>query len=116
MPSRQRDDQPAMKYRPRAPGHDQAAIRTLRERRNGALDLARIPQVDRTQLYAKCRRDGLNYAELGGSGRYSRFAKDRRPRHAGRDLFKQFQPFSGDAVFPHEKTGALPPGRARLST
>ena len=107
MPSRQRNDQPAMKYRRRAPRHDQAAIRTLRERRDGALNLAGIARIDRAQLNAQRRRRGLDHAELGGPGRDGRFSKDHRPCHAGRNLLEQLQPFRSDAVFPHEKTGGI---------
>ena len=43
-----------MGHRHRAPRHDQAAIRPLLgERRDGALDLAGISQVDWTQLDAE---------------------------------------------------------------
>jgi hypothetical protein len=47
---RQRDDQVAMKNRPRAPGHDQPAVRAPRESRNRALDLASIVRGDRADL------------------------------------------------------------------
>jgi hypothetical protein len=53
VPSCQRNDQPAMNNRRRAPGHDQAAIRTPRERRGRALDLAGIAHIDWAQLNVK---------------------------------------------------------------
>src|SRR5262249_15465514 len=42
------DNEIAMKYRCRAPGHDQAAVRTLREDCDGALDLAGIAHIPRS--------------------------------------------------------------------
>jgi len=42
---------------------------------------------------------GPDCAELAGAGRYGRFSKDRRARHAGHDLFEQLQPFPGDGIF-----------------
>src|SRR5262245_30373126 len=96
-----------MKYRPRAHGHYQAAIRPLRERRDRPLDLAGIAHVDCAQLYAQGRRRSLDYAELTRSGRNGRFSNDRDPRHAGRNLFEQLQPFRSDAVFEHDKSGGI---------
>ena len=78
----------------RAPGYDQATVRALRERCDGALDLARIPHVDRAQLDAKRWGGALECAELGGPGRYCRFSKDRHTRYARGDLLKQLQPFA----------------------
>src|SRR5206468_99578 len=48
---RKRDDQLAMGSRRWASRHDQAAVRTLREHREGTLDLAGIAHIDRAQLY-----------------------------------------------------------------
>ena len=47
VPSRERDDQLAMHRSSTRSGHDQAAIRGARERRDGALDLADVAHVDR---------------------------------------------------------------------
>src|SRR6516165_6203526 len=52
------------------------------------------------------RRQGLDGAKLGGTGWYGGVPKDRHARHARRDLFEQFQPFSAYAVFiQHEASG-----------
>ena len=76
MPSRQGDNEFAMNRRPRASGHNQSAICALRECRDGTLDLARIPHVDRAQFHAERRRHGLNCGKLAGSGRHGRITKD----------------------------------------
>ena len=52
VPRRHRDDQMAMRCRGRTRRHDQPAIRSARERRDGALDLERIAHVDRAQLHS----------------------------------------------------------------
>src|SRR5262249_36985289 len=96
-----------MNVRDRAPGYDQAAIRTLRERRHGALDLADVPHIDRAQLDAERRRRRLDYAELSRSSRDGGFSNDRHPRDSGRNLFEQLQPFRSDTVFEHNKTGGI---------
>ena len=38
-------------------------------------------------------------------GGYRGIPKDRRPRHAGRDLFEQLQPFAAEAVFEQAESG-----------
>jgi len=43
-------------------------------------------------------------------------SEGRRPRHAGRDLFEQLQPFSGHAVFVNREPGRVPPAVPRLAT
>src|SRR5262245_45125512 len=45
MPRCERNNQLAMDDGGRAPGYDQATVRALRKRRDGALDLARIPRT-----------------------------------------------------------------------
>src|SRR5260221_70642 len=50
---RQRHDQVAMNPHRRAPGRDQAAIRSACEGCNGALDLAGAAYVDRVDLHAE---------------------------------------------------------------
>src|SRR5437016_2733134 len=60
MPGRQCDDQRAMDRRARTAEHNQAAVWSVRELREGALDLAGIAYVDRTQLHAKRRRQRLD--------------------------------------------------------
>src|SRR5215472_8788034 len=65
--SRKSNDRLAMNCRRRASRYDYAAVRTLRECRDAALDLVSIARIDWPQLHAKCWRDGLNCPELGGS-------------------------------------------------
>ena len=86
VPGRQRDDQIAMNHRQRARRHDQTAIRGAREGRDGALDLARVAHVDRAHLHPERRRHGLDGGELADPGGYGGIPKDRRSRHARRDL------------------------------
>src|SRR5262249_14876882 len=93
--------------RRRAPGHKQAAVRSLCERRDGTLDLAGITRIDRTQFHAESWRDGLGCAELRRARRDGKFAKDRHPCHAGANFFKQFQPFCGDGIFEDGKAGGV---------
>ena len=54
--------------------------------------------------------------ELADPGGYGGIPKDRRPRHARRDLLEQLQPFAAKLYSNCMKPVALPPGRARLST
>src|SRR6266545_7579733 len=105
-----------MNVRQPARRHDQAAIRDRRECRERALDLAGVAHIDRAQLHPERWRRGLDYGELTDPFGYGGIAKDRGARHAGRDLFKQLQPFRADAVLNWVKPVALPPGRARLAT
>jgi hypothetical protein len=65
----QRYDQVAMNRRQRAPGHDQAAIRPVRESRDSAFDLASVEHTDRAHLHPERRRHGLDYGELADRGR-----------------------------------------------
>src|SRR5260370_31181297 len=84
-PGRERDDQIAMKHRYRAPQYDETAVRGAREFHDRGLDLERVSLADRAQLYPARRCRGLEYAELPNSCGYGGIAKDRHPRHAGRD-------------------------------
>jgi hypothetical protein len=74
---------------------------------DGTLDLAGITRIDRTQFHAERRCDGLGRAELRRAGRDGSFAKDRHSCYAGGNLFKQFQPFSGDGIFEDGKAGGV---------
>ena len=107
MPSRQRNDQPAMKYRRRAPRHDQAAIRTLRERRDGALNLAGIAQVNWAHVYPDRRRHRLDYRELADTGGDVGIPEDQRSRYARCDFLEKFQPFPAQTVFELDETGGV---------
>src|SRR4029079_1201793 len=71
--------------------------------------LADLTHIDRTDLHPERRRRGLNDGKLAGSGAYSVVPKDGHSRHAWRDLFEQFQPFSANAVFEFQKTGSVAP-------
>src|SRR5262249_1630416 len=105
-----------MNYRSRATGHDQAAVRTLRERRDGALDLAGIAHIGHAQVHAEGRRRSLDDAELARSGRDGRVSKDRSPRHVGAISLSSSSHFAAMLYSYTIKPVALPPGRARLST
>ena len=51
-------------------------------------------------------RHGLDGGKLAGSGAYGGIPRDRRSRHAWRDLLEQFQPFTGHAELEiHEPSG-----------
>src|SRR4029077_11598541 len=82
------DNQIAMNLRQRAPCHDYAAIRGVRECSDGALDLADVAHVDRADLDPNRRRRGLDGAPLANPGGYSGIANDCRSRRAGRDLLE----------------------------
>jgi hypothetical protein len=58
-------------------------------------------------LHPERRGCGLDSAKLADPGGYGRIPKDRHSRHVGRDLFKQFQPFSAIAVFETREPGGV---------
>src|SRR5262249_16617767 len=101
---RKRDDKIAMTSRRWGSDSDQTTVRYLRERHDGALDLARIAHVHWTQLHPQRLRHRLDDCVLTGPGAHSGVPKDRRPRHAGPDLFKQLQPFSAEAILEQGKS------------
>src|SRR5262245_38933857 len=105
-----------MNHRQHASRHDQAAIRGTRKGRDSALDLTGVAHVDRANVHSERRRHRLGGAELADSLRQGGVSKDRDTRHARRDLLEQLQPFRADTVFKIDKSRALPPGRAKLST
>jgi hypothetical protein len=54
------------------------------------------------------RRHGLDDAELGETGGCcGGIPKDRRSRHARRDLLEQLQPFAADAPFVRDEAGRV---------
>jgi hypothetical protein len=81
VPDRQRGERPRMVRPKLARRHDQSAIRTLREVRNGTLDFPGIPQVDRAQLHAD-RSGSLDRGKLADTGGDGRIAQHRRALHA----------------------------------
>src|SRR5215831_11753240 len=106
VPRRKRDDQIAMKHCWRTRRHDQTAIWNARESRYRVLELAGVAEVDRDHLHPERRRHSLDDAEHGDPGRIRRIANYRCPFRAGRDLFEQLKPFTGQAVFQiHEASG-----------
>src|SRR5262249_37120096 len=107
VPCRHFGDQLAMDDPQCASRHDQAAIRPCCECRHGALDFAGIAHVERSQLHAQCRRDDLHRAKLPDSRSDGRIAKHRHPRHAGRDLLEQLQPFPAHAEFVDGEPGRV---------
>src|SRR5262249_61355502 len=65
---RKRDDQIAMNSRRWGSDSDQTTVRYLRERHDGALDLARIAHVHWTQLHPQRLRHRLAGCVLTGPG------------------------------------------------
>src|SRR5262249_2196126 len=106
---RQRDDQLAMGHRGRACRHKQAAIRSARKRRNGALDLGPLAQSDRVRLQLERGSHGLDNSKLADSRTLGVIPKDHHASDARRDLLEQLYSVVMKPV-------ALPPGRARLAT
>ena len=107
VPGCKRDDQIAMKLRQRARRHDQAAIRSARECRDGALDLAAsrtLTGLTSTPSDGATAWIAANWPSPAGIGG---IPKDCRSRHARRDLLEQFQPFPAHAVFELDKTGGV---------
>ena len=86
MPGRQRDDQIAMKPSLPRRRHDQTAIRSAREGRDGALDLAGVAHVDRVTSTLSDGATAWMTANWPVPRAYGGIPKDRRSRHAGRDL------------------------------
>ena len=83
-------------------------IRTARRahgRRDGALDVAGVAQVDLVHLHPERRRPPPGWRPAGRSRRGCRTAKHRRARDLRRDLLEQLQPFPADAVFEIGETG-----------
>jgi hypothetical protein len=78
----------AMKLHMGTRSRDQTAIRSAREGRDGALDLAGVAHIDRAQFHPERRRHRLDGAQLPAPGGYGGIPNDRRPRHARRDLFE----------------------------
>src|SRR5262249_19520015 len=95
--------------------NDQTAVRHLRERHDGALDLARIAHVHRTLLHPQRLRHRLDDCVLTGPGAHSGIPKDRCSRHAVRDLFEQLEPFSAEAVLEHGKSSGVAARTRQLS-
>ena len=89
----------------RAHRHDQTAVRCAHGRRDGALDVAGVAQVDRVHLHPERRRHRLDGAQLADHGGDGGIAKHRRARDLRRDLLEQLQPFPADAVFEIGETG-----------
>jgi hypothetical protein len=73
----------------------------------GLISYAGIAHVDRGQLHAQCRGHNLHRAELSDPGGDGGIAKHRCPRHAGRDLLEQLQPFPAYAVFVNGEPGRV---------
>src|SRR5262249_3633401 len=107
MPIRQRDNEVAMNERQCGCRHDQAAILPARECGDGALDLAGIAQVDRSQLHPQRWRHGLDSAELPDPGGDGRIPKPRHPRYARRNLLEHLQPFPAHAIFENHEASRV---------
>src|SRR6516164_9712686 len=89
---------------------DQTAVRLIRKRRNCAFDLASVARIDCAQIHADRRCRGLDRSELTDPSGQCGITEDCRPRHVGCDLFKQFDPFSRQAVFKCDKSSLARPG------
>src|SRR3974377_1630468 len=95
---RERDDQIAIDYRFWRSGNDQTTVWRLREGHDGALDLARVAHINRTQLHPQRRCHRLYDRVLTDPGAHSGVSKYCVARHAGRDLLEQLKPFSAEGV------------------
>jgi hypothetical protein len=104
---RQLDDQVAMGLRQHAPQHDQTAVQPAREFSNIAFDLSGVAYAERAHLHPQRRRRALDCAQLSAREWQSGVTDDCHSHHAGRDLFKQLQPFRADAVFVKGKTSRV---------
>src|SRR5262245_48415405 len=114
MLGRERDDQVAMDRSPGAAKHEQAAIRALRERRDGAFDLTGVAYVNGAQVHADRWRQRLDGAELAGTGRHRGIAQHRYSSDARRDLLEKLEPLSTDGIFVDGKAGGVS-ARPRLA-
>ena len=91
--------------------HDQAPIRSASEGHDGTLDLSGVvAHVDRAHLHPERRRDGLDCAELAGSGCYRGIPNYGHSRHTRSDLLEQLRPFAAQAVFERGETGSIATG------
>src|SRR6516164_7883696 len=86
---------------------DQAAPGLARERRDGALDLARIAHADRAHRDPERWRDRQYGAELTDPRSDSGIAKHRRARHAWCDLLEYFHPFRASCIVIRSKPGGI---------
>src|SRR5262249_28275328 len=68
-----------------------------------------LPDENHDQVGAR-RRYGLGHSKLADSGPSRGISNDRRPRHLRRNLFEQFHPFCGEAVFKLGKAGNVTTG------
>src|SRR5262245_7807248 len=99
-----------MDRRQPARGYDQSAVWRARKYRDGLLDLLGDANVDWAYVYPDRWRGGLNDGELADPGRQIGIAKHRRPRHIGRDLLEQLQPFRAQLVFELHEAGCVAAG------
>jgi hypothetical protein len=86
---------------------DQAAIGRAGEFRDAAFDVLRVAYVERAYHHPKRRRHGVHRGQLCDAGRSGGIAEDRNSRHAGCDLFEQFQPFAAHAIFEQGEAGGV---------
>src|SRR5262245_33583141 len=107
MLGREADDQLTMNDDRRASRHDQAAIRDLRESREGPLDLARIARIDCTHSHAEKRPNGLGRAKLSASGGKAGVPNDRGTGDERRELLEQFEQLPPETVFERAEAGRV---------
>jgi hypothetical protein len=99
MPGSQRNDQLAVPDRLGEQRHDQPAVRGSRKRRNRALELARVAQLDRGQIHGERWRHRLHGSDLRLAAGVPRVENDRHALHARGNVLEQLQPFRANAVF-----------------
>src|SRR5581483_4673132 len=78
------------------------------KRRDGALHIAGVADIDRVHFDSKGRRQGMNCSQVTNSSGYHRITQDSDTRHTGCTFFEQLQPLSTHAEFERCKTAGIP--------
>src|SRR5262249_9589708 len=109
------DDQLAMNNGQTVGRNYQSTVRLARELDDPTLDLRRVLQTYRADLrHSDSASQGLDHAELGGSGRVSLIAKNRDAPHVRRNLLQQIEPFPADIEFEVGKASGIPPWSSKV--
>ena len=91
----------------RARGHDQTAVGSVGEGRDGAFYLAGVAHIDRAYINSErgsgCP-DGAKLSDAGGIGGISEHGG---LPDAGQDLLEEFEPFAAQTVFEQHKAGNI---------
>src|SRR5205823_8004013 len=96
-----------MEDRQPARGHNQAATRSVRNRRNRAFNFVWLAYADWSQLHSEQRSNGLDCGELTDPVGRGGVPKDDRSRQAGQYLFEQLKRFRADAIFELGKASGV---------